>query len=67
MRINWREIFKFLSGAALLGSLTNAYLYFNDISVPFLGYTLTPEQLEVRSLVNFALFWLFLYYGYLKK
>lgn len=67
MRINWKEVFKFLSGAAFVGSITNVYLYFNNIAVPFLGYTITPELLGLRSLVGFILFLVFLYFGYLKK
>ena len=67
MKINWREVFKFLSGAAFVGSLTNLYLYLNNVSVPFLGYTITPELLGWRSLVGFVLFLLFFYFGYLKK
>jgi len=67
MKINWKEVFKFLSGAAFVGSITSLYLYLNNISVPFLGYTITPELLRLRSLVGFVLFLVFFYYGYLKK
>jgi hypothetical protein len=42
-KIKWREVFKFLSGAALAGSLANFYLWLSGISVPFLGYTMTPR------------------------
>lgn len=67
MKIKWREVFKFLSGAAFVGSITNVYLYLNNISVPFLGYTITPEFLGFRALVGFVLFLLFFYFGFLKK
>ena len=67
MKINWKEVFKFLSGAAFVASAANLYLYLNNISVPFLGYTITPELLGLRSLVGFVLFFVFFYYGYLKK
>jgi len=67
MKINWREVFKFLSGAAFAGSLANLYLYLSAISVPFLGFTITPELLGLRSIVQFVLFVLFFYYGYIKK
>jgi len=67
MKINWREVFKFLSGAAFVGSITNLYLYLNNISVPFLGYTITPELLGFKSLMGLVLFLVFFYYGYQKK
>jgi len=67
MKINWREVFKFLSGAAFVGSLANFYLYINNISVPFLGHEIKPELLGLRSLVQFVLFLVFFYFGYLKK
>lgn len=66
MKINWREVFKFLSGAAFVGSITNFYLYINDIAIPFLGYTFTTF-LAVRAAIGFVLFLIFFYFGYLKK
>jgi hypothetical protein len=67
MNIKWKEVFKFLSGAAFVGALANLYLALNHISVPVLGYTLTPELLGWRSLVSFVLFLLFFYCGYVRK
>ena len=67
MKINWKEVFKFLSGAAFVGSITNLYLYLNNISVPFFTYTITPELFGLRFVVGFILFLLFFYHGYLKK
>lgn len=58
MKINWKEVFKFLSGAAFVVAGAN---------VPFAGFTLTPEFLGVRSLVGFVLFLIFFYFGFLKK
>jgi hypothetical protein len=60
MKINWREVFKFLSGATFVGTLANLYLAVNNISVPVLGYTMTPELLGWRSVVSFVLFLFFL-------
>ena len=65
--VNWREVFKFLSGAAFVGAIANGYLYLNDISVPFFGYTIAPGLLGLRSIVLFVLFLVFFYFGYLKK
>jgi hypothetical protein len=67
MKINWREVFKFLSGATFVGTLANLYLALNNISVPVLGYTMTPELLGWRSVVSFVLFLFFFYYGYVRK
>jgi hypothetical protein len=66
-KIKWREVFKFLSGAALAGSLTNFYLWLTGISVPFLGYTISPQLLGLRAAVQFAFFVVFLYFGWLRK
>jgi hypothetical protein len=66
-KIKWREVFKFLSGAALAGSFANFYLWLNGVSVPFLGSTITPRLLGVRAIVQFALFVVFLYFGWMKR
>jgi hypothetical protein len=67
MKSKWREVFKFLSGAALAGSLMNGYLWLTGISVPFLGYTITPRLLGLRAAVQFLLFVVFLYFGWRRK
>ena len=58
-RIKWREVFKFLwygvgrnGGQLLLVPL--------GISVPFLGYTISPELLGARAALQFVLFLVFL-------
>ncbi len=66
-RINWKEVFKFLSGAAFVGTGVNFYLWLHDISLPFFGYTLTPQILLIRAMVGSVLFVVFFYFGYLKK
>jgi hypothetical protein len=66
-KIKWREVFKFLSGAALAGSLANFYLWLTGISVPFLGYTITPLLLGLRAAVQFVLFVVFLYFGWVRE
>jgi hypothetical protein len=66
-KIKWREVFKFLSGAALAGSFVNVYLWLSGVSVPFLGYTITPRLLGARAMVQFVLFVVFLYFGYVRK
>ena len=67
MKINWKEVFKFLSGVMFAGEAIKIYLYFNNIPVPFLGYTVSPELLGIGGLVQFILFLVFFYFGYLRK
>jgi hypothetical protein len=66
-KIKWREVYKFLSGAALAESLTNFYLWLTGVSVPFLGYTIAPRLLGLRAAVRFVFFVVFLYFGRLKQ
>jgi hypothetical protein len=66
MKIRWREVFKFLSGAAFAGSLANFYLWLTGISVPFMGYTITPTLLGVRAVVSVVLCVVFFYLGWLR-
>ena len=65
--IKLREVFKFLSGAALAGSLTNFYLWSCNVSLPFLGWTVTPQLLGARAIVQFVFFVVFLYFGWFKS
>ena len=65
-KIQWREVFKFLSGAAFAGSATNFYLWLTGVSVPFVGYTMSPTLLGVRAVVSFASSVLFFYFGWLR-
>ena len=67
MNIKWREAFKFLSGASLAGSFATLYLWLVGISVPFLGYAVTPRLLALKAAVQFVLFVVFLYLGWLRK
>lgn len=68
MRIDWREVSKFGSGATFVGTIGNGYLYFYDISVPFplIGLTISPRLFGVRAIVSVVLFGVFVYVGYLK-
>ena len=66
-KIKWREIFKFLSGAALAGSFMTVYLWLSGISVPFLAYAVTPRLLALKAGVQFVLFVVFVYFGWVRK
>ena len=67
MKIHWREVPKSLSGAALAGSVVNLYLWLAAVSVPFLGYTITPRLLGTRAAVDFVFFVVFFYVGWLRQ
>lgn len=67
MKINWQEVFKFLSGVTLAVAVTSLYLYSNNVSVPFMSYEIKPELMGLRGAVGFGLFLVFFYLGFLKK
>ena len=68
-RINWREVFKFCSGATFINTIGNGYLYLYDISLPFplFGFTISPRLFGVRAVISFVLFGVFFYFGYLRR
>lgn len=67
MRINWKEVFKFLSGAFFVTAGASWYLAWCNIGVPFFGHTITPKFLELRGFVHFVLFLICFYWGFIKK
>lgn len=67
MKIKWKEVLKFLSGAFFVTAGTNWYLSWNHIAVPFFGITISPEFLAVRGFIHFALFLFSFYFGFIRK
>jgi len=69
MRINWKDVFKFLSGAFFVTAGASWYLSWYHISVPipFFGLTMTPEFLRIRGFIHFVLFLISFYFGFIKK
>jgi hypothetical protein len=67
MKISWREVFKFMSGATLAGALATTYLWLNGVSGPILGYTVTPRLLGAKVVAQIVLFVVFFYVGWLRK
>lgn len=63
----WREVFKFLSGAAFTGAVANFYLWAVDASLPFLGYTITAGVFGIRGIVSALSCVLFFYLGWLRR
>jgi len=66
-RIPWKEVFKFLAGAFFVSSGVLLYLYMAKVSVPVLGFTVTPETNGVRSIIHFVLFLTFFYLGFMRR
>lgn len=67
MRINWREVCKFLSGAFFVQGGVIAYLAWNRVSVPLFGRTIPFLTSSQRSIVHFALCATCFYFGYVRK
>ena len=68
-RIPWQDVCKFLAGAFFVSTGVLFYLYLARVSVPLLGthFVETPEISGVRSILNFVLFLLFFYAGFIRK
>jgi uncharacterized membrane protein YkvI len=70
MKINWKEICKFLSGAFFVTA--GASWYFAQLHVnipfPFFGFKeMTAEFLGIRGFIHFALFLITFYLGFFRK
>lgn len=69
MRINWREVCKFLSGAFSVSAGILFYLYLTNTPVPLLGtgVVISPEGNGLRSIAHFAFFLICFYLGFIRK
>jgi hypothetical protein len=65
--MNWKEIFKFLSGAFFVTAGASWYLSYHHIDVPFMGTTMSSGFLFIRGFIHLVLFLLTFYFGFLKK
>jgi len=65
--INWKEIFKFLSGAFFVTAGASWYLSYYHITMPIMGTTMSPDFLFIRGFLHFGLFLLTFYFGFIKK
>ena len=60
MRINWREVCKFLSGAFFVSAGVLFYLYLTGTPVP-------PEVNGLRSIAQFTFFLICFYLGFIRN
>ena len=69
MRINWKEVCKFLSGAFFVNAGILFYLYLTNTPVPLLGtnFVFSPEMSGLRSIAHFAFFLVTFYLGFIRK
>jgi len=70
MKIIWKEVLKFLSGAFFVTAGASWYFSLLHVSIPFpfFGFTaMSPEFLGMRGFIHFALFLVCLYFGFIKK
>ena len=61
IKLNWREICKFLSGAFFVTAGASWYFAYCKIDLPFMGSTMSHEFLAIRGFIHFGLF-LFSFY-----
>ena len=67
MRINAKDVFKFLSGVFFATTLSSWYFAWYQVSLPFLGLTVTPDLWIFRGAIHFALFLIAVYCGFVRK
>ena len=68
MRFNWRDVFKFLEGAAFVNAGVLFYLYLTGTSVPVLGthYVIDPQTNGLRSIAHLVFFLICFYFGFIR-
>jgi hypothetical protein len=67
MKINLKEISKFLSGAFFVTAGASWYFAAVHLSVPFFNTSMSPEFLGIRGFFHFGMCVLTFWYGFLKK
>ena len=67
MKVNWKEVCKFLSGAFFVSSGVIAYLAWNHVAVPVFGRSIPFLVSFPRSIIHFVLFLITFYIGFIKK
>ena len=66
-KFNWKEIFKFLSGAFFVTAGASWYFAFLKVDLPFMGTKMTHKFLFIRGFIHFGLFLITFYLGYFNK
>jgi hypothetical protein len=66
-KINWKEIWKFLSGAFFVTEGASWYFAYVKIDIPFMGTTMPHPFLFIRGFIHFVLFLTTFYFGFIRK
>ena len=67
MKINWKDVLKFVSGFAFGDATINAVLYLNHTSVSLFGFTESRELWGIRIVLQFVVALVVFYFGFLRK
>jgi ABC-type methionine transport system permease subunit len=69
MRVNWKEVCKFLAGAFFVNAGILFYLYLTNTAVPVLGthFVVQPAVNGLRSIPHFVFFLICFYIGFIRK
>jgi len=67
MKIQLKEIAKFLSGAFFVTAGASWYFAYLKIDLPFMGGKMTHEFLFIRGWIHFILFLASFYFGFIHK
>lgn len=60
-------IYKFLSGFFTSAALTDWYFYAHSMTLPFMGYTMTPHIAGIKAIIFGVVAVIFFYLGFLKR
>ena len=66
-KINWKEVFKFLSGAFFVTAGASWYFSYVKIDVPLMGTMISHQFLFIRGFIHFALFLATFYFGFIRN
>jgi hypothetical protein len=70
MKLNWKDVFKFLSGAFFVTAGASFYFSWLHVSVPFPFWgigSMSPEFLGMRGFLHAVLFLITFYLGFIRK
>jgi hypothetical protein len=67
MKIPWKEIAKFLSGAFFVTAGASWYFAYMKMDIPFMGGSMTHQFLFVRGWMHFVFFLISFYFGFIRS
>ncbi|MGB4850201.1 MAG: hypothetical protein WBP41_19915 [Saprospiraceae bacterium] len=67
VKIHWKEICKFLSGAFFVTAGASWYFSYLKFDIPFMRSTMSHQFLFIRGFIHFTLFLITFYFGFIRK